>query len=108
MPSIHRQHGKPNWVATFRVYDPQTNRWKQVLRSTFTRNKRQAQKICDAFDEAAKAAQNGPSDNPNAHIFPNAAKHKRTASLSNQLAIKNRRRGIGPRAVLSLTIMEPL
>ena len=25
------------------------------------------------------------SDNPNAHIFPNAAKHKRTASLSNQL-----------------------
>jgi hypothetical protein len=41
------------------VYDPQTNRWKQVLRSTFTRNKRQAQKICDAFDEAAKAAQNG-------------------------------------------------
>jgi integrase len=24
------------------------------------------------------------SDNPNAHIFPNAAKHKRTASLSNQ------------------------
>jgi integrase len=24
------------------------------------------------------------SDNPNAHIFPNSAKHKRTASLSNQ------------------------
>jgi hypothetical protein len=37
MPSIHRQVGKPNWVASFSVYDSQTNRWKQVLRSTFTR-----------------------------------------------------------------------
>jgi integrase len=59
MGSIHRQPGKPNWVASFREYDQQTNRWKQVLRSTFTRNKRQAQKICDAWDDAAKAAHNG-------------------------------------------------
>jgi integrase len=59
MGSIHRQPGKPNWVASFRVYDEQTNRWKQVLRSTFTRSKRQAQKICDAWDEAAKAAHDG-------------------------------------------------
>jgi len=59
MGSIHRQTGKPNWVASFREYDEQTNRWKQVLRSTFTRNKRQAQRICDSWDEAAKAAHDG-------------------------------------------------
>lgn len=57
--SIHKQPGNPNWFASFRIYNAQTNRWQRVFRSTYARNEGQAREICRAWHKAALKAYNG-------------------------------------------------
>jgi integrase len=59
MASIHRQSGKPHWFASFAIYNPETNRWRRVFRSTKTRDKKQALEIMRAWDKAARKARIG-------------------------------------------------
>src|SRR5215831_563068 len=59
MPSIHRQPGRPYWFCAFSIFDPQTNRWKRVFRSTKTTDRKQAQGICRTWEKAAIKAHNG-------------------------------------------------
>src|SRR5207249_80214 len=59
MPSIHRQPGRPYWFCAFSMFDPQTNRSRRVFRSTKTRDKKQALRICRAWHKAALKARNG-------------------------------------------------
>ncbi|HJY53619.1 MAG TPA: site-specific integrase [Candidatus Udaeobacter sp.] len=59
MASIHKQAGKPNWFCAFRIWNKETGKWKPVFRSTKTSDKKQARKICDAWESAAQEAHNG-------------------------------------------------
>jgi integrase len=59
MPHIQRQRGRPFWFAAFRIWNPEINRWCRVLRSTKTRDKRQAKEICRAWHKAALKASTG-------------------------------------------------
>ena len=59
MPSIQRQRGRPFWFAAFRIWDPVSCRWSRVLRSTKTRDKRQAREICRTWHTAARKAYTG-------------------------------------------------
>jgi integrase len=59
MASIHKQPGRPNWFCAFSIFDPQTNRRKQVFRSTKTTDKKQALEICRAWATAAQLGRSG-------------------------------------------------
>jgi integrase len=59
MPSIHRQSGRPFWFCAFTLFDSETNRSKRVLRSTKTRDKKQALEICRSWHKAALLARKG-------------------------------------------------
>jgi integrase len=56
MASIHKQRGKPCWFCAFTIYTPET---KRVFRSTKTKDKKQAEEICRAWETAAIKARNG-------------------------------------------------
>jgi integrase len=59
MASIHRQSGKPHWFCAFSAFNPETNRMQRMFRSTETNNKKQARKICQAWQDAADEGRNG-------------------------------------------------
>src|SRR5262249_40787411 len=59
MASIHKQPGRPNWFASYSIFNPETNRWRRVFRSTETSNKKQALEIMRAWDRAARKAKTG-------------------------------------------------
>jgi integrase len=59
MASLHRQEGKPFWFAAFAVFNPATNRWQRVFRSTKTKDKNQAHEIMRSWDKAAQLAYTG-------------------------------------------------
>ena len=59
MASIHKQPGRPNWFASYSIFNPETNRWRRVFRSTETSNKKQALEIMRAWDKAARKAKSG-------------------------------------------------
>jgi integrase len=59
MASIHRQPGRPYWFCAFSIFDPQTNKWKRVFRSTKTSERKQAQAICRTWEKASIKAHNG-------------------------------------------------
>src|SRR5215468_6832576 len=59
MPSIHRQPGRPYWFCAYSIFDPQTNKWRRVFRSTKTSDKKQALEICRTWHKAALKARNG-------------------------------------------------
>jgi len=59
MASIHKQPGRPNWFASYSIFNPETNRWRRVFRSTETSNKKQALEIMRAWDKAARKAKTG-------------------------------------------------
>jgi len=59
MASIHRQEKHGNWFAAFSIYDPETNQWKRVFRSTKTTNKKQAFEIMRSWNKAAQEAYTG-------------------------------------------------
>ena len=59
MASIHRQPGKPHWFCAYSIWNAEMNKWKRVFRSTKTSDKKQARKICDAWETAAQEAHNG-------------------------------------------------
>jgi integrase len=59
MPSLQKQRGRPFWFAAFRIWDPETHRWQRVMRSTKTRDKREAREICRAWHKASLKARNG-------------------------------------------------
>jgi integrase len=59
MPSLQKQSGRPFWFAAFKIWNPETHRWYRVLRSTKTRDKRQAREICRAWHKAALKARTG-------------------------------------------------
>src|SRR5262249_10221335 len=59
MASLHKQPDKPYWFAAFSVFDPQTNRWRRVFKSTKTSNRKQAHEIMRAWAKAASEAHSG-------------------------------------------------
>jgi len=59
MPSVHKQPGKPNWFCAYSIWNPETNRWRRVFRSTKTSDKKAADQICRAWHTAALKARNG-------------------------------------------------
>jgi integrase len=59
MPSLQRQPGRPYWFAAYRIWKPEINRWTRVLRSTKTKDKREAYEMCRAWHKAALKAYSG-------------------------------------------------
>jgi integrase len=59
MAKIYKQPGKPNWFAAFAIWNAETNRWKRVMRSTCTSDKKQALEICRGWDKTARKAKTG-------------------------------------------------
>ena len=59
MASLHRQEGKPYWFAAYAIYNPATNRWQRVFRSTKTKDKNQAFEIMRAWEKAELKACDG-------------------------------------------------
>jgi integrase len=57
--SIHKQPGKPFWLAAFTMWDPETGTSKRVLRSTYTSNRKQALEIERAWRKSASEARHG-------------------------------------------------
>jgi integrase len=56
--SVHRQIGKPNWFCAFYDFDAEGTPVRR-FRSTKTTNRKQAIRICDALEKAAKDAKLG-------------------------------------------------
>jgi integrase len=59
MASVHRQKGKPHYFAAYSTWDPATQRWQRRFKSTKTTNKKQAEEVARAWEQAAKTARNG-------------------------------------------------
>jgi integrase len=57
--SIHKQPGKPYWFAAYTQYDAETGTSKRVFRTTGTRDKKEAEAICQAWQKAQWHARHG-------------------------------------------------
>jgi integrase len=59
MASVHKQPGRPHYFAAYSTWEPSTQRWQRRFRSTKTANKKQAEEVARAWEQAAKTAHNG-------------------------------------------------
>jgi hypothetical protein len=60
MASVHRQKNKRHWFVAFAIWSRDTQKWQRCFWSTQTVNKRQAQRICAAWNKAAQKAHAAP------------------------------------------------
>ncbi|MDQ3200059.1 MAG: hypothetical protein M3Q46_12915, partial [Verrucomicrobiota bacterium] len=54
MGTVHKQPGRPFWFCAFTMFDKEEGTNRRVFRSTKTRDKKQADEICQAWSRAAK------------------------------------------------------
>jgi integrase len=79
MASVHRQKGKPFWYCSFNTRKPDGSLARH-FKSTKTANKKQAEEICRAWEQAARQASNG-------RLTPEAARDVIAAGVADIYAI---------------------